>query len=246
MSHSSPILTKNLSKKRVALSALAAVGACAACCAMPLLVTAGIGSALTSALAAFSRPGVEVALASVTAATVLGFTAFRVRAGRAAACETACAAGGGCGCGPTNGDSILSTPAPRADEPIISTANLHDKPTVQGQLDGYRAAFKDLLRTEPFEGGVRWVFAKRPGLSTELKELAQKEHQCCAFFKYDVRTAGETIIWETRANASAAAVLEEFARLPERLAAHPQGSEAPAIKRAIEDKGLIFAADSAR
>jgi hypothetical protein len=79
----------------------------------------------------------------------------------------------------------------------------------------------------------------------QLRSLAQKEHQCCSFFKYDLRVEGETIIWETTANPEAASVLDEFARLPERLAAHPQGREAEEIKRIIGGAGLMFAADAA-
>lgn len=241
MNTSSPLV----SKKSLALSALAAVGACAACCAVPVLVAVGVGGALTSAFAAFMRPGIDLALAAVAVLTVAGFTAFRARARRVTACATACEVGGGCGCGRTSGGTILSTPSPRPDEPIVCTADINDKPTVQGQLDGYRAAFRDLLRTETFEGGVRWVFAAHPGLANDLKQLAQKEHQCCAFFMFDLRIVGDTIIWETRANADAVEVLVEFARLPERLAAHPRGAEVLPIKRAIEGKGLIFAADAA-
>ena len=49
---------------------------------------------------------------------------------------------------------------------------------------------------------------------------------------------------ETTANKDAARVLEEFARLPERLSQHARGSEVQAIKEAIGDAGLIFAADA--
>ena len=115
---------------------------------------------------------------------------------------------------------------------------------MRGQLDGYRAAFEHLLRVEKFEGGVRWVFANRPGLDLKLRNLAEKEHQCCSFFEFDLRAAGETIVWETTARKEAAAVLDEFARLPERLSQHPQGTEEEAIKQAITGAGLIFAADT--
>jgi hypothetical protein len=53
--------------------------------------------------------------------------------------------------------------SPRPGEPIACT-DLRDKPTVQGQFDGYRAAFEHLLCTERFEGGVRRIFKSPPGL----------------------------------------------------------------------------------
>jgi len=241
MSTTDPVITK----KSLGLAGIAAFGACAACCALPLLAAAGIGGGALSAVAGYIRPGADLALAGVFGAGVLGVMAFRdrARARRAAGCDVACEVGGGCGCAPADKTRILSTASARPGEPIVCTADLRDKPTVQGQLDGYRAAFAHLLRTEKFEGGVRWVFPNRPGLAVELRNLAEKEHQCCSFFAFDLRTAGETIVWETSASQEAASVLDEFGRLPERLKQHPRGSEEEAIKQAISGAGLIFAAD---
>ena len=241
MSNTSPALTK----KSLGLAGLAAFGACAACCAVPLFVAAGVGGGALTAIAGYIRPGMDLLLGGVAGVAVLGVMAYRARARKAAACATTCEVAGGCGCSPSAKESLLSTPSPAPGEPVVCTADLRDKPTVQGQLDGYRAAFQHLLRIEEFENGVRWVFANRPGLDTELRNLAEKEHQCCSFFKFDLRVEGDTIRWETRATKAAAAVLAEYARLPDQLALHPKGREAPVIKRAIGGAGLIFAADSA-
>ena len=211
---------------------------------LPLVVAACIGGGALSAVAGYIRPGADLLLAGGVGVGVLAVMAFRTRARRAATCEVACTVDGGCGCGPGDKASILTTVSPRPGEPIVCTADLRDKPTVQGQLDGYRAAFEHLLRVKKFEGGVRWVFQNRRGLGDALRNLAEKEHQCCSFFKFDLRTAGETIVWETKASKEAAAVLEEFARLPERLSQHARGSEAQPIKEAIGSAGLIFAADT--
>jgi hypothetical protein len=235
MSNTSPLVTK----KRLGLAGLAAFGACAACWAVPLLAAAGIGGGVLSAIAGYIRPGADLAVAGGVGVGVLGVMAFRARSRRAAACEV----GGGCGCGPADSGNILSTASPRPGEPIVCTADLRDKPTVQGQLDGYRAAFEHLLRVEKLEGRVRWVFANRPGLRDELRNLAEKEHQCCRFFKFDLRADADTIVWETTASPDAAQVLDEFARLPERLRQHERGREAQPIKEAIAGAGLIFAAD---
>jgi mercuric ion transport protein len=241
MSNTYPVITK----KSFGLAGIAAVGACAACCAVPLLAAAGIGGAALSAIAGYIRPGADLVLGGVFGAGVLGAMALRARARRAAGCDIACGVAGGCGCAPADKTSILSTALPRPGEPIVCRADLRDKPTVQGQLDGYRAVFQHLLRIEKFDGGVRWVFRNRPGLAALLRNLAEKEHQCCAFFKFDLRAAGQTIVWETTASKEAAAVLDEFGRLPERLSQHPRGNdEEEAIKQAISDAGLIFAADT--
>lgn len=233
-----------ITKRSLGLAGIAAFGACVACCAVPLLVAAGIGGAALSAVAGFIRPGADLVLGGVVGVGVLGVMAVRARARRAVSCDVACEVGGGCGCASTDAASILSTASPRPGEPIVCTADLRDKPTVQGQLDGYRAAFRHLLRTEKFDNGVRWVFKNQPGLDAELRNLAEKEHQCCSFFKFDLRATGDTLVWETTARKEAASVLEEFGRLPERLSQHARGSEEQPIKQAISGAGLIFAADT--
>ncbi len=139
--------------------------------------------------------------------------------------------------------SFFCTPSPHPDEPSVCTADLSDAPTVQGQLDGYRAAFAHLLRIERFPSGVRWVFAKRPGLDAELRRLAEKEHQCCKFFRFDLLSTDDAIVWETTATEEASSVLEEFGRLPERLNQHPKGEDMSALKEKANGAGLVFAAD---
>ena len=237
-----------VTKKSLGLAGMAAFAACAACCALPVLAAAGIGGGALSAVAGYIRPGADLVVASLVGVGVLAFVVLRARARAralpAANCNVSCDAGGGCGCAPPGNTHIFATGSPPSGEPIVCTADLRDQPTVQGQLDGYRAAFQHLLRTEKSDGAVRWVFANRPGLSVGLRKLAEKEHRCCSFFKFDLRLVGETIIWETTAHEDAAAVLDEFARLPDRLSQHSRGDEVQPIKAAIGGAGLIFAADA--
>lgn len=239
MSHRTPLTTK----KRLGLAGIAAVGACAACCAVPLLSASGIGAGALSALAGAIHPGAVLSLA-VVGAGVLGVLALRARAGRASAGDIAREIGRGCSCGPADEAHIFSTPSPRPGEPIVCTADLRDQPTVQGQLEGYAAAFQQLIRVEKLDERVRWIFANRPGLGDELRRLAENEHRCCRFFKFDLRADGEAIVWETTAAPEAAPVLDEFARLPERLSQHARGSAVQPIKQAIEAAGLSFASDA--
>lgn len=236
--------TSLVTKKSLGFAGIAAVGACAACCAVPLLAAAGISGGALSALAGYLRPGAELLVAGGVGVGIVAVMGLRARARRAAACAEACDLGGSCGCAPVDQASLLSTASPRPGEPLVCTADLRDNPSVQGQLDGYRAAFENLLRVERFEAGVRWIFQSRPGLSAELRQLAENEHQCCRFFKFDLKAAGDTIVWETSAPPEAAAVLDEFARLPERLKQHAKGSEVQPIKQAIGAAGLRFAADT--
>ncbi len=237
-----------VTKKSPGLAGMAAFAACAACCALPVLVAGGIGGGALSAVAGYIRPGADLVVASLVGVGVLAFIASRATRARARAlpaanCNVSCDVGGGCGCAPPGNTNVFATGSPRSGEPIVCTADLRDQPTVQGQLDGYRAAFAHLLCTEKVDGAVRWVFANRPGLSGDLRNLAKKEHRCCSFFKFDLRIVGETIVWQTTAHEEAAAVLDEFARLPDRLGQHSRGNEVQPIKEAIGGAGLIFAAD---
>ncbi|MFZ5889925.1 MAG: hypothetical protein ACOY0T_02565 [Myxococcota bacterium] len=143
----------------------------------------------------------------------------------------------------THSLSLYSTPSSSPEEPIVCTADLKDKVTMQAQLDGYRAAFSHLRRTERFSNAVRWVFTRHPGLDVELRRLAENEHQCCKFFKFDLRESDGEVIWEITAEAGASAVLEEFALLPERLRQHERGPDVAAIKQTVGAAGLVFAAD---
>lgn len=223
------------SRRRLGLAGLAGVTACAACCAVPLLVASGVGGGALSALAAYVKPGAELVAGLGVAALVLGMAAVRSGQG-----------GAECGCGPTTSEhaSVYRSPAPAADEPIVCTADLADKPTLQGQIDGYRAAFAHLVRTERFSGGVRWVFRKHADLETHLKQLAEKEHQCCRFFSFEITAAGEQIVWETRARDAAGSVLEFFSELPERLKEEPRrGADVALLKQRSDAAGLRFAAD---
>jgi hypothetical protein len=121
---------------------------------------------------------------------------------------------------------------------------LADEQKMRGHLDGYRRAFTHLRTTERFDGGFAWVFAPAPGLEGELRTLAQNEHECCRFFKFEVRAEGDSVIWETRGNDGSAAVLKEFADLPKRLAETAPGKDIDALKRSIGSAGLVFAADA--
>jgi hypothetical protein len=74
--------------------------------------------------------------------------------------------------------------------------------------------------------------------------LADREHECCAFFSFEITRRGEHIDWTTKARAEAASVLDEFSRLPETLAAEPErGRDFASLKQRVESAGLTFTAD---
>ena len=79
MSNTSPVITK----KSLGLASIAAFGACAACCAVPLLVAAGIGGGALSAVAGYIRPGADLIFAGAVGVGALGVMAVRARTRRA-------------------------------------------------------------------------------------------------------------------------------------------------------------------
>ena len=234
-----------LSKRHLAWASLAALVGCAACCAIPLLAAGGLGGAAGAALSRVISPGSEVLVGAAAFAVVLGGSAWRrrsqLRRGRAGA-----AAKGACGCDRFSAADVqvYRTPAASGDEPIACTADLS---LAQVQIDAYRAAFTHLVASERFAGGFRWIFRAEPGLVGQLRDVAAREHECCRFLSFDVKSDGRQIVWETRASERAASVLEEYSRLPQRLSTEPRrGRDVALLKRAADEAGLKFTADQGR
>jgi hypothetical protein len=123
-------------------------------------------------------------------------------------------------------------------EPIVCT--LAGRQQQERRAAEFRSAFAHLARTEPLDGAFRWYFRDEPGLETRLRELAQREHECCRFFDFRIQRDGGLIIWETRAPVSAAQVLQELMRLPETL---NELSTPEAMKRTLSKAGLSFLSD---
>ena len=221
-------------KRAFAWAALATVGACAACCTLPLLVVAGVGGGALAAVVAFIRPGVDLVIGASVGLAVYGLLVLRARSQRPS--------GPGCGCAPPN-RTLYASPKPSADEPIVCTADLTKKSDVQHGLEAYRGAFEHWLRTEHSPNGFRWVFSRAPGLEQRLLGLMKAEHGCCRFFEFELQSTDRELVWITRGSEASESVVEEFARLPARLKEHGT-SEAGigAVKRHAESAGLSFRA----
>jgi hypothetical protein len=121
-------------------------------------------------------------------------------------------------------------------EPIVCTLSAEKQATRAAE---FRAAFKQLVATETFKGGFRWTFTPKQGLCERLASLAEREHDCCRFFEFRVFSTADAVVWETRASADAAPVMEEFMRLPASLST----DSADSLKRALGKAGLEFASD---
>lgn len=224
------------SRRRLAWAGGAAFVGCAVSCSIPMLAVAAGGGILTSA-AAWVRPGAELIVGMVVFAGALGVMAVRQR--RKAQQAT------GCGCATARAPTrLFESPEAAADEPVVCTADLRDKPRVQQGVDSYRAAFARLKSTERFAGGFRWHFQREPGIEARLERLVAAEYDCCRFFQFKLTAQGDEVVWETRAPAHAASVLEEFSQLPARLQAEQrQGHDVATLKTTANAAGLRFASD---
>jgi hypothetical protein len=103
--------------------------------------------------------------------------------------------------------------APAKREPIACTL---DGEGVRRRLDEFRDVFEGrYLGSERIDGGGRWKFRITPGLDSRLRSLADREHECCRFFRFEIRAAGNELWWDTRVDdVEARPILEEFFTCP--------------------------------
>jgi hypothetical protein len=131
-----------------------------------------------------------------------------------------------------SGRDCECTPAAAAREPIACSL---DGQGARRRLDEFRAAFeRGYLDSERLQdGALRWRFRAHPGLAEELRSLAEREHACCRFLRFEIRATGDEIAWDSRASdPDALPVLEEFFALPTvltRSKGEPREHDAPAF-----------------
>lgn len=195
------------------LGGLGAVGvglaACTVACSIvvPGLLALGLGTAAVSAVDAGADVAGNVLIAGGLLAIVLAVVRWW-RQRRNCGCEVTTASSSGVG----------GTPdvSPAKTEPIACTL---DGRGMRERLDEFREAFeRGYLSGERTAVGVRWRFRAVPGLETDLRSLAEQEHACCRFFRFDIRATGSEIWWDTQVDdAEAQPILEEFFTLPSQL-----------------------------
>lgn len=166
--------------------AVLGIGACAACCAVPLIAAVG-GAGLASAVAAVAEPAAGVLLG--TSLVVGGVMVVRQRRS-AASCEAtgACSVDGGCGCGPA-----LDEKTARAEGCTLDASAMPDRKR------SFRDLFaRGLLRRERDANRSTWTFAWSPELERDARALAAAESGCCSFFEFDLTRSGDELRWTTR------------------------------------------------
>jgi hypothetical protein len=241
-------------RKRLPWASLAAVlCGCVAVCGLPVLAALGIGGGAATAVAHLVRPGTEVAVAGVALLAAVVFFAVRLRARRrapaGAACGDACRLARALGPGSDDaagGDATGGGRLTFFSRPAVPAAAIvctGDRTLARLQIDGYRAAFEHLISVDAIPRGFRWTFRAQLGLASQLRGLAEREAGCCRFLSFDLTSEGDRIVWESTGDASATSVIDEIARLPQRLRDEPRAEHDIAVlKQNAEAAGLAFRA----
>jgi len=90
----------------------------------------------------------------------------------------------------------------------------------------YRRLFTQALTgRERSDAGIRFRFRAGPGIADWVRDLADREKACCAFFNFTVTADNEEVRWDASVidDVAARQVLAEFYRLPELLAGADTG-----------------------
>lgn len=107
--------------------------------------------------------------------------------------------------------------------------------TPQQRASEYQNLFATALsgrdRTERM---VRFRLRRAAVDEDHVRSLAAREQACCPFFNIRLTTTGDELWWETRIddNLEAAALLEEFYRLPDRIS-HQEAKIKELINRGL-------------
>lgn len=174
------------------------VGACAACCALPL--AAGLIGAGALASAAFALESLGAAL--LVAAAVVAVVSWLRR--RTTAPQPACAVDGGCGCGPSMAEQAraFGCTLPDAEMP--------------GRGEAFRALFsRGLRRREVGVDRAVWTFAWSADLERDARALAAAEQGCCSFWTFEIQRIGDELRWQAQVpadRANAIQLLDAIAR----------------------------------
>jgi hypothetical protein len=100
--------------------------------------------------------------------------------------------------------------------------------TLPERIEAYRALFADALVGRSRTGdGIRFRFARRPGVEARVLDVAAREKACCAFFSFVVSVHGDEVWWDASVvdDQAARAVLDGFYDLPSTLADPAAGVE---------------------
>jgi hypothetical protein len=190
------------------------IGACAACCAVPLLGMLGLGSFSAAAFSLVSSGALEVVFCTAALLGGAAFVYFALRKlkkkNAAQACVTSCAV-----------DQSCCDLEAAKREP--SCALLPTELTQRAAE--FRRLFSQHLVDRSRDGStVIWRFRAAPGVEEGSRRLASLERACCDGLTFEITRTQDFVTWSISGPTRAKTLLDEFASMPSTV----QGSEAPA------------------
>jgi hypothetical protein len=121
---------------------------------------------------------------------------------------------------------MSQAPEAPANRPPVACDMSGAADTLAERAAEYRRLFTQALTgRERSEAGIRFRFRADPGVAEWVRDLADREKACCAFFNFTVTADYEEVRWDASVidDDVARRILAEFYRLPELLAASDTG-----------------------
>ena len=90
--------------------------------------------------------------------------------------------------------------------------------TAEERIDEYRQLFRDaFVGRERTEAGVRFRFRAGEGMEARVRDLADREKECCAFFTFTVALIGGEVLWDAAVvdDDTARTLLDQWYALPD-------------------------------
>lgn len=79
-----------------------------------------------------------------------------------------------------------------------------------GRVEEWRSVLALATSRARVGDAVTLAFTATPGLAATIADLAERERECCTFFAFSIRIAGDQVALEVRAPLEAAALLDAF------------------------------------
>ncbi len=116
---------------------------------------------------------------------------------------------------------MSQAPEAPANRPPVACDMSGAPDTLAERAAEYRRLFTQVLTgRERSEAGIRFRFRADPGVAVWVRDLAEREKACCAFFNFTVTADHEEVRWDASVidDDIARQMLAQFYRLPELLA----------------------------
>lgn len=110
--------------------------------------------------------------------------------------------------------------------------------TPEERLAEYRQLFAEhLIGRERTDDGIRFRFRVAPALEEQVRDLAAREHACCAFMTFVIEVRGDELWWSSSVvdDPLARQILDEMYQLPDTAT-----ESVAAMYHRFADQGLNF------